>query len=385
MDKSICDRVLHVFGVMDCAGAESRIMDVYRNIDREKLQFDFVVFEGNEGYFDREIEKLGGRKFIVRHPRKDGIIKNLIDYYKVIKNNGPYKAIHSHTSYHSAIPLLASKLAGIKIRIAHARTTSSRDRSFIGTIYSRLGRFFLNIISTKKLAISKAAGEYVFGNKASKKGEVQVIPNAINLQKYIYEDIEQVKTLRRSLGIYNENIVIGQVGRFNKVKNHNFTINLAKELREMGIDIKILLVGDGALRREIEEIVVKNDLQNIVKFLGVQAEVNKIISIFDVFIMPSIYEGLGGAAIEAQACGVSCVLSNTLPEEVDMGIGLVKFLSLEEGVDKWVNEILESVKTNNKPQKELILSRFKEKGFLLEDEIKRLLEIYEINKRGVER
>ncbi|MYL49354.1 glycosyltransferase [Halobacillus litoralis] len=368
-------KIVHVFATMNTGGAESRIMDVYRKINKNDVQFDFIVMENNIHYYDSEIRELGGKKIVVTNPRKN-IFKHIYDLFKVFKTYGDYQAVHSHTSYHSGLVCLIARTAGIKYRISHARTTSTKsNKSILKKIFINLGRILIRRNSTSLLAISKNAGNYVFGENAVNNGDVNVVPNAIDVERYL--NTSKDENVQEELGITEGQLIIGQVGRFSHMKNHKFTIKVFKSIINEGIEAKLILVGDGNLKGEIEALVEKEGLKKQIVFLGVRKDIPQIMKQLDVLIMPSTYEGLGGVVIEAQAAGTPCVVSQSLPDEVDMGLNLVEFVSLDQSLEEWIKAIKnQSIKpTTNKYN---IKQNFTKKGMLLETEIKDLFQSYGI-------
>ncbi|SEH43999.1 glycosyltransferase EpsF [Halobacillus karajensis] len=373
-------KIVHVFATMNTGGAESRIMDVYRKINRNDVQFDFIVLDNNRHYYDSEIRGMGGKKIVVTSPRKN-IFKHVYDLYRVFRKNDDYQAVHTHTSYHSGIVCLIARIAGIKYRVSHARTTSTKShKKILKKIFISLGRNLIVRNSTSLLAISKKAGEYVFGKRVVEFGRVRVVPNAIDIEKYMSASKDE--NLKEELGITEGQLIIGQVGRFSFMKNHKFTIKVFKSIIAEGIDAKLILAGDGELRRSIETLVEKEGLKEQIVFLGVRNDIPQIMKLLDVLIMPSIYEGLGGVVIEAQAAGTPCVVSKSLPVEVDMGLNLVKFVSLDQSVEDWKEEIkAQSLLTPT--DKYYIKEKFIKKGMLLESEIKDLYQSYGLHERSV--
>jgi glycosyltransferase EpsF len=380
VDKMKQDKyhILHVFGNMNCGGAENRIMDLYRYIDRSEIQFDFLVLFQGEHYFDEEIKQLGGKIFSVRHPR-ESILGHIFDVYKVMKNEGPFQAVHSHTSYHSGLILLIAKFAGIKNRIAHARTTSTKDVCSIKkrTLLS-LGRLLIFLSSAKLVAISKTAAEFLFGKKSIKNKKVIIVPNSINLDSYKMVRDEEISQIKKQFNISNDKLVIGHVGRFSFMKNHKFIIDVANSLKEMKIDFVVILVGAGELKNEIENKVKESSLEENIIFLGIRDDVPTLMNVFDVLIMPSLFEGLGGVVIEAQAAGTPSIIADTLPPEVDLGINLVKFLPLDKSVDLWSRSLKES-KLQQEINYEEIIKAFERNRFTLEYAEKEFRAIYSID------
>jgi len=371
-------KVLHVFANLNRGGAESRIMDVYRYIDRNYVQFDFLVMEHGEHHFDEEIQFLGGKKYLVRDIREKGILANMIDIYKCIKGNGPYHAVHAHTAHHEGIVLLIARLAGIKKRVAHARTTSTQNANSIIKLFCvHIGRYLIRLNATNFLAISNEAACYVFGKKILNKCNYRVIPNAIDLSLYLSTNIYNVENIRRELGVPEDAFIIVHVGRLSKVKNQRFLIDVFYDIQKEKKDSFLVLIGDGEDRKFLEDYAKILNIQNYIKFLGVRDDVPALLSCFDVFVMPSLYEGLGGAAIEAQAAGLPCVLSDTIPKIVDMELGLTSFLSLHDGIYLWADKILQ-YNNKSRPSKAKIKEAFYKKQFLLENEIIMLMDEYGI-------
>ncbi|WP_423408382.1 glycosyltransferase family 1 protein [Heyndrickxia sp. MSNUG] len=332
-------KVLHVTGGMNRGGAETMIMNIYRNIDHDKVQFDFIsITNSNKCDFDEDIQKLGGGIYYLKpfnpiFPWK--FINNLV---RIIKNNGPYQAIHAHTLFNIGWVVKAAKIAGIEIRIAHAHSTrdtlkDSRTRR----LYQDLMKSLILRNSTSLVACGLEAGQYLFGENFSKKGIV--IPNAVNLEDYLSISTSEIDSLKNDLDIGNETLIIGQVGNLKEVKNHHFSLLIARELADLEIDFKIFFVGDGELKEKLASEVKEKGLSQYVEFLGMRSDIPKLLNVFDLFIMPSLYEGLPLALIEAQAAGRSCIVSKQITKEADLGIGIVKFLDLNDP-EQWVREIL---------------------------------------------
>jgi len=361
--------ILQVFASLNMGGAECRMMDVYRNADRTEIQFDFVTLTPEKQYFEDEIQNLGGKVYKLKSPREIGFIKHINEIRSCIKRNN-YDVVHAHTSYHCGIVMLAAWLEHVPVRISHARTTGSQSKSKGKTVLLVLGRVLINLFATKKLAISNAAGRYVFGNH-----KYEVLPNAIDIDKYQGVDKAEIDTLRSELGLNISDFVIGQIGRFDPMKNHEFTVKWFKQFLEVEHRAKIIFIGDGQLREGINELVASMDISNRVIFTGARNDVYKMIHLLDVLFFPSIFEGLGGVAIEAQAVGIPVVESNTVPIETDMGLGLVQRIALNAGLSDWTNAVLKS-KELSRPSYKQINVMFKKNKYILSSTINRLTELY---------
>ncbi|MCJ8007992.1 glycosyltransferase family 1 protein [Lederbergia wuyishanensis] len=368
-------RILHVFATLNCGGAETRIMDIYKQIDRNKIQFDFVAFTDGPYYYEKEIKELGGRIFIVRNPRKS-LIGHVLDLYKIMKKEGPFQAVHAHTSYHGGIVMIAARFAGIRFRICHARTTSSISTSSpIRKLILSLGRKLISTNATSFLAVSKSAGIFLFGKKNVANNRVKIVPNSINIEKYMCINELDSEKLRSHLGIPKTSIVIGHVGRFEKMKNHNFIIDIFKEIINTGIEAKLVLVGEGSLVHDIKEKVARQNIEDHVIFTGLRNDVPNIMKMLDILVMPSLYEGLPGTVLEAQAAGTPCVLSENITKEVDMGLGLVTFLNLSLSSKEWGKSILD-FSSHKKLKKQEIYLAFQQKRFTLEYTVNSFKNVY---------
>lgn len=324
-------RVLHVVVNMNRGGAETLIMNLYRNIDRSKIQFDFLTC--NEGVFDQEILDLGGKIHRIPYITDGGhfhYIKNLNQFFKV---NNQFKIVHSHMDKMSGFVLRAAKKAGIPVRIAHSHNTES-EGGFAAKLYKSYAGSNIEKSATHFLACSKLAAEWLFKNKADSS---KLLKNGIETDKFTFSKNVRDQ-IRDELGVEHDSLVLGHVGRFNHQKNHTFLIDIFNELNKMEPKSYLVLAGDGTLRSDIEEKVKKLRLEEKVKFLGVRSDINRLLQAFDLFVFPSFHEGLPVTLIEAQGAGLPCLISEKITEEVDMRMDLVKFLPIDNK-NVWVEEI----------------------------------------------
>ena len=330
-------RILHVLGGLSLGGAESRIMDLYRNLDRNEMQFDFLVHSKNKEHFDEEIEKLGGN--VYRIPRFK--VYNWFSYKKALKQffsvNHDFRAVHGHMTSTAAIYLPIAKKAGIPITIAHAR--SAGVPAGIKGFVTKFIRHSLKYKADYCLACSKEAGEAVYGKKWMKKKRVKVIPNAIDVSKYKYD--EEVRNKQRAeLGI-EKNLVIGHVGSFRAPKNHEFLIKIFAEIYEKRKDAILLLLGEGEGMDAVKKQVQNLGLTHVVKFLGNKANVSPYYQGMDFLVFPSLFEGLPGTIIEAQTSGLRCLLSDRITPEVKITKS-AEFYSLDKTAKEWASYIVEN-------------------------------------------
>lgn len=335
-------RILHVVGQMDVGGVQLIIMNYFRSINRKLVQFDFVIWGDKAGCFEKEIISMGGRIYRVTTP-STSFIRHNIDLRKVFLENSN-SIIHLHHCFGSIFAALQAQLAGGRIIISHAHA-ANETRSPIKKIIRISIRVILNRICDYKLACSYDAAVCLYGKRAVKKNRVMLIRNAINIEKYIFNQrIRDQK--RKEMGI-DDYFVVGHVGRFSSVKNHSFLLEIFRDLCSMNIDCRLVLVGEGALEEDIARKTRRLNLQDKVIFLGKRTDVNDLMQIFDLLIFPSINEGLGLTLIEAQATGLRCITSKSVPEEVNV-TSLVEFISLNESSVYWAKEAQKLVQATNR-------------------------------------
>lgn len=361
-------RVLQVVGAMNRAGTETMLMNIYRNIDTKKVQFDFVSYSSRDAHYDGEIKKLGGR--VIKLSRTQSVK----EIYDVIKKYGPYDVIHSHTLFHCGIANLAAKLAGVQVRIAHAHTTLDKSDSFVRKVYIQSMRSIINNFSTHLLACSNEAGKYLFGERNLNRSKYMYFPNLIDYSQFLREPSKEVEKFKREEGLENS-IVIGHIGRFMEAKNHKFLLQVMKSIINKNPSTKLLLVGDGNLRLQIEESAKKESIYNNIRFVGIREDIHTMLHSMDVFVFPSVYEGLGLVLLEAQASGLPCIVSEAIQPEADLNIGLVTKLSLSDGTDTWANKILEKAGQKEK-NIEKIITGFKARGYSIPEGLSKLINTY---------
>ena len=303
--------VAQVMGKWLGNGVESVIMNYYRHLDHSKVQFDFICDEDSTRIPYDEIKKLGGRVFLV--PKYQNLSKYLKALEKLFKEN-QYHIVHSNINTLSVFPLYAAKKAGVPIRISHSHSTSN-PKEWKRNLIKNILRPFSKRYATDYFACSEIAGRYLFGNKDFDQGEVKIIHNAIDIERFKFDEAAR-KKLRKEFGIKDSTIVIGHVGRFVQQKNHTFLVDVFKEYHKKNPDSKLLLVGSGPLEDEIKKKVERLGLMDSVLFLGQRDDTNKLYSVMDIFCLPSLYEGLGVVGVEAQAAGLPCIFSKDVPIDV---------------------------------------------------------------------
>lgn len=360
-------RVAHVIGNWLGGGVESVVMNYYRNIDRNKVQFDFLCSESSTDIPYEEIEKLGGRVFIV--PNYTKVVKYQKELKKIFKENN-YKIVHSHINTLSIFPLRAAKKAGVPIRIAHSHSTTNKKEKKKNLLKQVL-RPFSRVYATDYMCCSELAGRWLFGDKEYDKGNVYLLNNAIDLDKFKYNESLR-KEKRKELGISDDILVIGHIGRFVEQKNHRFLIDVFNEVHKQKENSILLLAGQGPLMDEIKNKVISLKLEKNVKFLGQRSDIDKLYQAFDVFCLPSLYEGLPVVGVEAQATGLLCELSNDMTKEIKV-LDTTRFMSLDDTVEVWANKILDDIKKYKRIDASIEMT---DKNFNIKEEAKRLEECY---------
>lgn len=362
MEQTKLVRVLHVIGVMDRGGAETMIMNLYRAIDRSRFQFGFVVHTQAEGAYDREIRALGGA--IYHCPRFTG--KNYRAYRDwwrsfLAQEGQAYEIVHGHIGSTAPIYLDCARRAG-KHTIAHSHNTNGKVNA--KEILYRLLSARVRGRAEHYLACSVPAGIDRFGKGI----RFSVWNNAIQAERYTYS--EETRThLRDQLQIGGA-LLVGHVGRFAPQKNHSFLLEIFAEIRAK-TDAKLLLVGDGPLRGEIEEKAAALGLREDVIFTGVRSDVDALMQAMDVFVFPSFYEGLPVTMVEAQAAGLPCLISDGVPKETIL-TDLVRWLPLSAGARAWAQKALELGRWGRRDT----LAEIRARGFDIADSTRKLETYY---------
>jgi len=327
-------RVLHVLEGMRKGGAEAMVMNLYRNIDRSKVQFDFMVHTTDHCAYDDEIVALGGRIFrvplynVVNHVA----YKRAWDHF--LKNNNDCKVVHGHMTSLASIYLKIANQYGLTT-IAHSHNTGAiRDlKRFILDIW----KIPLKHVADELFACSLTAGEWVYGKKHCEKPNFFVLNNGIETEKFAYNPTVGEQK-RKELDLENK-FVIGHIGRFAPQKNHGFLIDIFKKIHDQNRDAVLLLIGEGELRGKTEDKVKALGLESSVVFAGVRSDISDLLCAMDVFLFPSLYEGLGIVLIEAQANGLHCITSDVVPQESNV-TNLIEYISLNKPSSYWAEKVL---------------------------------------------
>jgi glycosyltransferase EpsF len=374
-DKS---RILHIVSAMGRGGAETLIMNVYRNVDRAQIQFDFIVHSTEKGDYEAEILEMGGRIYKISSLGKLGPVFYIRELVTIMRLY-PYQAVHSHTDYQSGFPALAAKLAGIQHRICHSHSTNwQKGERLKEKIILKLLQTIIKFSATSLCSCSEEAAKFLFGNRIVEKGKVKILKNGIDIRTFAYVDKTFRKKLLKELQLPEEVITIGHVGTFSESKNQIFILKVLGKLLENNPRFVLLLVGDGPLKHRINDEAKRLGILDNIRFLGVRSDIPNIMNSFDIFLFPSIYEGFGIVALEAQGAGTPCVLSDAIPNSVDMGLGLVSFINLEQSIEIWCDAINNGLLIK-RPGTKMISNRVISKGYAIQNNIKDWLNLYGMN------
>ena len=359
-------KVLHVFSIMDRGGAETMIMDLYRKIDREKIEFEFVVHSQKKGSYDDEIKDLGGKIHYV--PKYNGL--NHFAYkesWKEILSTNNFNIIHGHVRSTASIYLkLASKFNIITIAHSHSNSNGNSFSSVVKNIY----QLPIRKIADYCLAASLDAAKWLFGNESINKKNFLFLKNAIDVPKYVYnESIRKKYRIEMSI---EKKFVIGHIGSFRKSKNQIFVLEIFKCINNIYGNSVLILVGDGPERSNIEKKISELNLVKDVLLLGVRADIPEILQAMDVFVFPSEFEGLGIVTIEAQASGLHTIVSEGIPKEAYV-TELIESESLKESAIVWAEKIL---KYNNGYKRRDTSNRITENRYNVNESVKILEEFY---------
>lgn len=360
-------RVAQIIGKWVGGGVEVVIMNYYRHIDRSKIQFDFICDSDSTNIPYEEIKQLGGKVIIIPSYKK--IFKYSKELIKILKEN-KYDIVHSNINTLSVFSLRCAKKAGVKVRIAHSHSTSNK-KEWKRNIIKNILRPFSKVYATNYFACSQLTGRWLFGNKTFDQGKVQIINNAIELDKFKFNE-EIRKKLRKELNIDKDIIVIGHVGRFVQTKNHQFIVSMFKQYNIENPNSILLLIGQGPLEEKIKKQVNDLHLSNKVIFLGQRDDINNLYQAMDIFVLPSLYEGLGMVLVEAQAAGLPCIASTKVSDEVKLSNNF-NFIDLNDSYTLWCDNIDRLISKSNR--NELINSKINNKYEICNEKTK-LISIY---------
>ena len=322
-------RVLHVLQGLDAGGAETYVMNMYRDIDRSNIQFDFAV-QKTGGVYEEEIRKMGGNIYVL--PRF--LFINSSSYEKklkdVLNSNPDIKIVHSHNNSVGAFVARVAKKCG-KVVVTHSHTNKNHISNWKDIVYKMYGPYTKKLFSKyamHRFACSELAGNWQYGSQSS----FLVKENAISIEKFLFDENER-ETIRSELGL-DDAIVLGHVGRLEKVKNQKFLIEMFEAFYKKHQNAVLMIIGKGKLEKELKALAQKKGLDGSILFLGQQENIEKYYQAMDIFTLTSLYEGFPLTLIEAQAAGLPCVVSDRIGRESDLS-GNIQYLPINGEIDKW--------------------------------------------------
>ncbi len=320
-------RMLHIVGGMYPGGLENFIMNINRNLNHEQVVFDVIVHSIREGDYTEEIKKLGGKVYLAprksRHP-----IGNFFAIKRIVRENHYETVIRHSDNAFPVVDLLAAKLGGAKRRIYQSHSSSSSH-----VLLHRFFRTWMSGVVTDRFACSENAGKWMYGKRS-----FTVVKNAIDISDNLYH--AEVREKTRKEWKLDDKIVYSHVGIYMPAKNHEFLIRFFAQIVKKQENAVLLLIGEGGLREQMEEEIRKLKLQDSVFLTGIRSDVPDLLQMTDVFLFPSIYEGLPLSVIEAQAAGLKCLISDAITKEVIV-TNLVTQMSLSQGEEAWADRAIE--------------------------------------------
>lgn len=370
MNQEYPIRVLHRGMSYNRGGIESYLINYYRHMDRELIQFDFIVPKGMTIAFEDEIKTMGGCIYKEIVGIKKNLIKGLFYDRKFFKNHPEIQILHINDCSAANLRLMkTAKKCGVQTRILHSHNNDYlvplRKRQLL---VEKLNKKNLDKIATDLFACSYDAGRFMFGDSPFK-----VVKNAVEIEKYLYSSDKRASH-RNEWGIPDNVNVLGCVARFDYQKNHDYLLNIFAEYKRIDEKAILILIGDGPLRNEIENKINVLGLSNSVKLLGMRVDVSELLNAFDLFILPSKSEGLGIVFVEAQINGLRCVTSDNVPKEVNI-LDKIEYLALDVGTEIWVKQIDKIIK-NKKTDRTIDIQRVRDAGYDIKIEAKKLQDFY---------
>ena len=333
-------RILHVLGSMNRGGVETWLMHILRQIDRERFRMDFLVHTNQPASYDEELINLGSR--ILRCPYTRSPIRYARRFLEVTRNAGPFDVVHSHSQYFSGYVMWLARLAGIPMRITHSHNVVPKG-SPRREQYVRLSKWLIRSNCTHALAVSQPAARSVFGPHWQQDSRASIVRCSVDLTPFRAAIDRTV--VRGEFGYHADEIVFGHVGRFVRQKNHRFFVEIAAEVSRREPRARFLLVGEGPLQTEIEQLFCQYGIRDRATFTGPRPDVPRLmLGAMDAFLFPSFYEGLGLVVVEAQAAGLATTISDAVPLEADVVPALIKRLSLDQPASTWAESALQDYK-----------------------------------------
>ena len=366
-------RVLHVLGSLNRGGIETWLMHVLRN-DAGAWSTEFLLHRDGEGAYDREARALGAIVRIGPSPRNPAMYMRSLQ--NMLRAHGPYDVVHSHVHFYSGVVLRAAALAGVPVRVAQSHTTEPPQTR----AYGALMRLWIQRYATHCLGISAAAAEVLFGTRWSVDPRVRLHEPAVDFRPFAM--LPSRDTAKRALGLRPDRIVVGHVGRFARPKNHEFLVSVFAELRRLGVDAHLLLVGCGPLEADVRARVAAYGLSDDCTFAGAHNDIMRYYAAFDLFVFPSLWEGFSLVALETQAAGVPMLASLAVPAEASVVPGLLYYRALDEGPAAWASMAREILNFSTQRDRHWSAALMARSRFSIERSVRELAQVYRSARSG---
>lgn len=362
-------RVLHELSALDGGGVAKLLYDYYSNMDHEKIHFDFLIYDFyEEGIYEKPLRDMGCK--IYKLPRIKNDKKGYFRGIKKVVKEGNYDVVHSHMGSRGLFVMYYARKYGVKKRIVHSHIAYeqiSAKKQKINTMLSKIAKHY----STHLFACGHDAGVYMWGQKETDKGNVHIMTNAVDTEKFLFsQKIRDEK--RKEIGV-EDKFVVGIVGRLSSQKNYPFLFSAYKELRKLRDDTVLAVVGRGLEEDSIKSLAKQMNIDDTIKFLGIRADVPELLNAFDVFVLPSLYEGLPVVLIEAQANGVKEIVSDKVTKEMNI-TDLIQFLPIDGTEKEWAKAIAEC--DDNTSERVKYSEEVAKSGYDIKSESKKMQSFY---------
>ncbi len=368
-------RILYVLYTLKCGGIQEWLISLLYNIDLSKYHIDILIFENFPSPYLQQLENLGIKVIICDSHRN--ITTFPYKLFRILKNYGPYDIFHAHTHYHSGIDLMVAKIAGIKNRISHIHNNLQElpGVSLLYIIYHKLMKYMIGRTATYMIAVSNSAGESCFGKNWLQDKRSSIIYCGLDFKNFTKPITHNIK---QALGLPENALVIGHVGRFATQKNHKFILEIFKEIYDQNKNIYLLLIGEGELYNNIITYAETLRISDKIIFAGERNDVPDILrQVVDLFLFPSLYEGLGLAIVEALAAGKPCVISNHLPQDSHLIPELIHPLSIHEPTKIWANKIINLLNQGSSLSQETAYKTVANSSFTIEKSVHKITALYD--------